>query len=83
MNAKLITALTVSLLLAGGCAATPSPQPTSDSVNTLSKVDRYHAAVNAAARRNGAEVHWVNLPDEGDLAHYKDPDSKEDASGSN
>lgn len=83
MNAKLITALAVLMLLVAGCAATPSPPTTAGSVNTLSKVDRYHAAVNAQARRNGAEVHWVNLPDEGDLARYEDADSKEVSSSSN
>lgn len=82
MNAKMITGFSVALLLASGCAATPSPQTTGNNVSTLSKVDRYHAAVEAQARRNGTEVHWVNLPDEGDLARYNDS-NVQGANGSN
>lgn len=83
MNAKLITGLSVAALLATGCAASGGQQATGSEVSTLSKVDRYHAAVEAQARRNGAEVHWVNLPDEGDLAHYQDATTAETSNGSN
>ncbi len=81
MNAKLITGLVVLSLSAAGCAASNQPVAGSD-VSTLTLTQRYQAAVNAQARRNGAEVHWVNLPDEGDLAHYADSD-QEASNGSN
>lgn len=83
MNGKMITGLCALLLLASGCAATPSPQTGGDSVTTLTSVDRYHAAVEAQARKNGAEVHWVNLPDEGDLARYQETNIEESSSSSN
>ncbi len=73
MNAKLITVFCIALLTVTGCAATPSPEPTASSVTTMSKAQRYQASVQAQANFRGVEVHWVNLPDENDLAKYKDP----------
>jgi hypothetical protein len=77
----MITGLVVVSLMVAGCAASNQPVASSD-VSTLTMAQRYQAAVNAQARRNGAEVHWVNLPDEGDLAHYADSD-QEGSNGSN
>jgi hypothetical protein len=81
MNARMITGLSAVLLLVTGCAANNQPVASTE-VSTLTMTQRYQAAVNSQAMRNGAEVHWVNLPDEGDLAKYADAE-QEDSNGSN
>lgn len=73
-KAKLISALSVVLLTVSACASTPSPDPTASPVTTMSKAQRYQAAVQTQAKFKGVDVHWVNLPNEGDLAKFKDPE---------
>lgn len=81
MNSRMITGLAVVSLMVGGCAASSQPVDSSE-VSTLTMTQRYQSAINAQAKRNGAEVHWVNMPDEGDLAHYAESD-REASNGSN
>ncbi|MDZ4731900.1 MAG: hypothetical protein SH820_18380 [Xanthomonadales bacterium] len=74
VKAKLITALSVVLLAVSACATTPRPEPTGSEVITMNKAQRYQAAVQTQAKFKGVDVHWVNLPDEGDLARYEEPE---------
>ena len=83
MNTRTITGLAAVSLMVAGCAASSQPVASQD-ISTFSKTERYQAAVNASARQNNVDVHWVNLPDEGDLAHYEESDLGEEGSnGSN
>lgn len=82
MNTRMIAGLAVLSVMISGCATSNQPVATDD-VSTLSMTQRYQAAVNSQARRNGAEVHWVNVPDESDLAQYKDSGTGEGSNGSN
>lgn len=83
MNSKMITGLVFVSLMVTGCAASSQPVA-GEEVSTLTRTQRYQAIVNAQAKRNGTEVHWVNLPDEGDLAHYDDFETAEqNSNGSN
>jgi hypothetical protein len=75
MNTKLFTGLSVVLLTASACAATPSPEPGASSVSTLTKTQRYVSSVSNQARQHNVAVYWVNPPDEGDLVKFKDPES--------
>lgn len=70
MPIKMITGLSLLLVLVSGCAVTSKPATTPLDVSTLSNVELYLATVNAHARNSGAQVHWVHIPDEGDLARY-------------
>jgi len=71
MPAKIITGLSLLLVLVSGCAVTSKPTAAPQDVSTLSNVELYIATVDAYARNSGAEVHWVNIPDEGDLVRYE------------
>ena len=77
MNTKLIGCLSILLCTLSACATSATPDPTASSVTTMSKAQRYQAAVQTQAKLKGVDVHWVNLPDEGDLARYKDPKETE------
>jgi hypothetical protein len=70
MRMKMITGLSLLLLLVSGCATTSNPTAAPLDVTTLSNVELYMATVNAHARNSGAQVTWVHIPDEGDLARY-------------
>jgi starvation-inducible outer membrane lipoprotein len=74
MNTKLIGCLSLLLFALSACAAAPSPETNSSPLTTMSKAQRYQAAVQTQAKFKGVDVHWVNLPDEGDLARYKEPE---------
>jgi hypothetical protein len=54
----------------GSPGSTAAPASTDYSITTLSKSDLYQIAVQEQARFKGVDVHWVNPPDEGDLARY-------------
>ena len=83
VKAKLVALLPIALLMVSACAATPSPEPTSSSVTTMTKTQRYKASVQTQAAHKNVDVHWVNSPDEGDLARFKDPEeTKTSANGS-
>ncbi len=70
MNTKTITGLLLVLLTVSACTTTAAPPSGNTAVTTLSKADRYQIAVQNQARFKGVDVHWVNPPDEGDLAKY-------------
>jgi len=68
--------LSLATLLLSGCATSQpaSPKAAAAPVTTSgapeSIVARYMRAVNNSASANNAEVYWVNVPDEEDLARY-------------
>lgn len=64
------TSILATLCLAACATSQPAPQQAAASGAPESIVARYMRAVNNSATANNAEVHWVNVPDEKDLARY-------------
>jgi len=76
MNKFGIVLLVLTPFLLGACAtskpATTSPAtqaPAAATTSSASKTDKYRQVVENKARKSGARVTWVNLPDEDDLAN--------------
>jgi len=73
MHKSLVLMPAIATLFLAACAtsqpAAPPPAATGSGAPE-SIIARYMRVVNASATANNAEVHWVNIPDENDLARY-------------
>lgn len=76
MNKTAIALLILAPFLFSACAtskpattAAATQAPAAVTAATPSKSDKYRQVVENKARKSGARVTWVNLPDEDDLAN--------------
>ena len=71
VNVKFLKALAVGIIAGsalGACASSPDYSDVNASRQPDSLAEQYRAQVSRAARRNNAEVVWVNPPDDDDLS---------------
>ena len=71
MNKSRILLPAMAMLFLTGCATSQSQFAGTPAASDQSLQDQYMQAVSASAAANNAEVHWVNVPEEDDLARYK------------
>ena len=70
-----LTVVAITSLVLGACASTPHHTDASATQVDPGIAKQYRSHVNRLARIQGADVVWVNPPDDEDLAKYADEDS--------